>query len=103
MTIEIPKDLETGQPIYSEEEIDEILSYLAKDSKSSYPVIGYPQTIMRAHEAAVRLGFPASLLRDELRDKILENLDKDAKEFVRDAWLLIDFVDKGILGGRDNN
>jgi len=103
VTIEIPKDLETGQPIYSEEEIDEILSYLAKDSKSSYPVIGYPQTIMRAHEAAVRLGFPASLLRDELRDKILENLDKDAKEFVRDAWLLIDFVDKGVLGGRDNN
>ena len=66
-------------------------------------MIGYPQTIMRAHEAAVRLGFPASLLRDELRDKILENLDKDAKEFVRDAWLLIDFVDKGVLGGRDNN
>jgi hypothetical protein len=103
VTIEIPKDLETGQPIYSDEEIDEILSYLAKDSKSSYPVIGYPQTIMRAHEAAVRLGFPASLLRDELRDKILENLDKDAKEFVRDAWLLVDFVDKGVLGGRDNN
>jgi hypothetical protein len=103
VTIEIPKDLETGQPIYSREEVDEILSYLAKDSRTSYPVVGYPQTIMRAHETAVRLGFPASLLRDEFRDKILESLDKDAKEFVRDGWLLTDFVDKGVLGGGDHS
>jgi len=102
VTIEIPKDLETGRAIYSQEEVHEILSYLAKDSKTCYPVIGYPQTIMRAHETAVRLGFPASLLRDELRDKILENLDKDAKEFVRDGWLITDFVDKGVLGGGDH-
>jgi len=101
VTIEIPKDLETGKAIYSEEEVNEIISYLAKDSKTSYPVIGYPQTIMRAHETAVRLGFPASLLRDELRDKILGSLDKDAREFVRDGWLLIEHVDKGVLGGRD--
>src|SRR5207247_2697104 len=47
VTIEIPKDLETGKAIYSEEEVNEIISYLAKDSKTSYPVIGYPQTIMR--------------------------------------------------------
>lgn len=102
VTIEIPKDLETGRSIYSDEEIYEIISYLAKDSKTSYPVIGYPQTIMRAHETAVRLGFPASLLRDELRDKILDSLDKDAREFVRDGWLLIEHVDKGVLGGRDH-
>lgn len=100
VTIEVPKDLESGEGIYSEEEINDILSHLAKDSKYSYPVIGYPQTIMRAHETAVRLGFPASILRDELRDKIFESLgDKDAKEFIRDAWLLMDTVDKGVLGG----
>jgi hypothetical protein len=102
VTIEIPKDLESGQTIYDEEEVNEILSYLAKDSKYSYPVIGYPQTIMKAHETAVRLGFPASLLRDELREKIFESLDKDAKDFVRDGWLLMDFVDKGVLGGGQN-
>jgi len=79
-----------------------LMSYLAKDSKTSYPVVGYPQTIMRAHETAVRLGFPASLLRDELRDKILDSLDKDAREFVRDSWLLTEHVDKGVLGGRDH-
>lgn len=102
VTIEVPKDLETGKTIYSDEEVNEIISYLAKDSKTSYPVIGYPQTIMRAHETAVRLGFPASLMRDELRDRILESLDRDAREFVRDGWLLIEHVDKGVLGGRDN-
>lgn len=102
VTIEIPRDLEAGKAIYSEEEVNEILSYLAKDSKSSYPVVGYPQTIMRAHETAVRLGFPASLLRDEIRDKIMEYLDRDAKEFIRDAWLLTDFVDKGVLGGGEH-
>ncbi|MDG7001837.1 MAG: DNA double-strand break repair nuclease NurA, partial [Nitrososphaerota archaeon] len=99
VTIEIPKNLEDGKPIYSEEEINDILSYLAKDSKTSYPVIGYPQTIMRAHETAVRLGFPASLLRDELKERILEGLDEESKDFVRDGWLLTDFVDKGVLGG----
>jgi hypothetical protein len=99
VTIEIPRDLENNQAIYSEEEIQEILSYLAKDSKFSYPVLGYPQTIMRAHETAVRLGFPASLIRDEIRDKIMESLDNDSKDFIRDGWLLIDFVDKGNLGG----
>lgn len=99
VTIEVPKDLENNQPIYSEEEILEILSYLAKDSKFSYPVLGYPQTIMRAHEAAVRLGFPASIIRDEIRDKILQEVDEGAREFIRDGWLLIDYVDKGVLGG----
>jgi hypothetical protein len=99
VTIEIPKDLEADKPIYTQEEVIEILSYLAKDSKTSYPIVGYPQTIMRAHETAVRLGFPASLLRDELLVKILENLDPEAKDFVRDGWLLRDSVDKGVLGG----
>ena len=100
VTVEIPKNLESGENIYTDEEVSDIMSHLAKDSKYSYPVIGYPQTIMRAHETAVRLGFPASILRDEFRDRIFESLDdKDAKEFVRDAWLLMDTVDKGVLGG----
>jgi hypothetical protein len=99
VTMEFPKDWEKNEDIYSEEDIKEIISYLAKDSKHSYPAIGYPQTIMRAHEAAVRLGFSASIIKDEIRDKIMEGLDDKAKSFVRDAWLIIDYVDKGVLGG----
>jgi len=56
--------------VLSKDEINEIISYLARDSKSSYPVIGYPQTIMRAHEVAVQFGFPASVVRDEIKDKL---------------------------------
>lgn len=99
ITIEIPKNLETGEEIYTEDEVNEIISYLAKDSKYSYPVIGYPQTIMRAHEAAVQTGIPVSIIREEIKDKIIKSLDKDAQEFIRDGWLLRDFVDKGVLGG----
>lgn len=99
VTIEIPKDLETGESIYSENEIEEMISYLAKDARFSYPVIGYPQTIMRAHEVAVQMGFPASVIRDEIKDKIIANLDKEVGDFIRDGWLLTDFVDKGVLGG----
>lgn len=99
ITIEVPKDLESGEHIYSDEEISEVISYLAKDSKYSYPIVGYPQTIMRAHETAVNLGFGASIIRDELRDKIVASIDDDAKGHIRDAWLLTDLVDKGNLGG----
>ncbi|NJD75867.1 MAG: hypothetical protein FIB08_02040 [Candidatus Methanoperedens sp.] len=99
VTLEIPKDFNSGEPIYSEGEIEDIISYLAKDSRHSYPVLGYPQTIMRAHEVAVRLGFPSSIIKDEIKDKILSGLERDASDFIRDGWLLIDFVDKGVLGG----
>jgi len=100
VTIEVPKNLETGEIIYSESEIDEIISYLAKDSRFSYPVIGYPQTIMRAHEFAVQIGFPASIIKDEIKDKIINDLNnRDIEEFLRDGWLITDSINKGVLGG----
>jgi hypothetical protein len=99
VTIEVPKDLETGIDIYSESEIIEMISYLAKDSKYSYPVLGYPQTIMRAHETAVQLGFPASVIKDEIKDKIIASMGEEVGEFIRDAWLITDYVNKGVLGG----
>ena len=35
----------------------------------------------------------------EIKDKFIKNLDKDVGEFIRDGLLLMDFVDKGVLGG----
>jgi hypothetical protein len=92
VTVEIPED-------YPKEEVNEIISYLAKDSKYSYPVLGYPQTIMRAHEAAVRIGLPASIVKDKILERIKELSDPAVRTFVRDGWLFRDFVDKGVLGG----
>jgi len=92
VTVEIPEN-------YSHGEITEIMSYLAKDSKYSYPVLGYPQTIMRAHEAAVRIGLPASIIKEKIIERIRELSDPEVKTFLRDGWLFRDFIDKGVLGG----
>lgn len=92
VTVEIPEN-------YSKEEVTEIISYLAKDSRYSYPVLGYPQTIMRAHEAAVRIGLPASIVKDRILERVKELSDPTVRAFLRDGWLFKDFVDKGVLGG----
>lgn len=99
-TLEIPKDLKNNRDIYTEEEINEIISYLAKDSSFSYPNIGYPQTLMKAHEVAAEVGFPLSITRDEIKDRILEILDDEkAKEYIKSSEFIIDSVNKGVLGG----
>lgn len=99
VTVEIPRDLENNTEIYSERDVTEIMAHLAKDSAYSYPVIGYPQTIMRAHEAAARVGFPASVIRDKILEKFRNKLDDDGRDFMRDASVITEFVNKGVLGG----
>lgn len=99
VTIEIPRDLENKSEIYSKREITEIMAHLAKDSAYSYPVLGYPQTIMRAHEAAARVGFPASVVRDKIMDRLKNMLDDDGRDYMRDASVITEFVNKGVLGG----
>jgi len=99
VTVEIPRDLENDSEVYSDKETVEIFAHLAKDSAYSYPVLGYPQTIMRAHEAAARVGFPASVMRDKIMDRLKDMMDDDGKDFMRDAAILTEFVNKGVLGG----
>lgn len=99
VTLEIPYNLKTDEEIYSPREVIEIIAHLSKDSMYSYPVIGYPQTIMRAHEAAARIGFPSSVIRDKVLDQLKEKMDEDGKNFMRDAEMINEFVSKGVLGG----
>ena len=100
VTVEVPKDLKNNIPIYTDEEINEIMGHLAKDSINSYPVIGYPQTMMKAHEFAVSLGLPASILRDRIMEMLVNNTDVELSKYVREAIFLGESVDKGSLGGR---
>lgn len=100
VTVEIPRDLKNDAPIYTNGEINEIMGYLAKDSASSYPVIGYPQTIMRAHEFAASLGLPASILRDGIMRQLVGSTDAGLARYVQDAIFLGESVQKGSLGGR---
>ncbi|MHA1250778.1 MAG: DNA double-strand break repair nuclease NurA, partial [Candidatus Helarchaeota archaeon] len=100
LTIEIPYDYTANEPVYSQREVNEIIGHLIKDSMVSYPVIGYPQTIMRAHEKAVRYGFTASIWKDKIIEEIFNKLeDKNLSRLIKDYNFLREYVDKGILGG----
>lgn len=99
VTVEIPFDLEHDKPLYNKQEINEIFGHLIKDSMYSYPNLGYPQTIMRAHEKAVQIGFTASIIKDKIMDKLMDDADKPLSDYIRDLMLLKEIIDKGVLGG----
>lgn len=99
VTIEIPYNLSDDKSIYSSGEINEIFGHLVKDSMYSYPNLGYSQTIMRAHEKAVKIGFTASIIRDKIMDRCLERLDPELRNTIREYNLLKETVNKGTLGG----
>lgn len=98
VTIEIPSMID--KDIYSKDDVMNIISYLAKDSRTSYPNIGYPQTLMRAHEYAVQQGFPTSITRDRIIEKLRQNSDPVLSDYIRDQAMQADNLDKGWLGGR---
>jgi len=99
VTIEIPRYRESDLDIYSDNEIAQIMGHMAKDSAVSFPILGYPQTIMRAHEYAVNIGFPASVIKDKILENIKSRLDDRGRDYMRDAELLREEVNKGVLGG----
>ncbi len=100
VTIEVPYDFKNNSEIYTKHEVHEIIGHLIKDSTASYPVLGYPQTIMRAHEKAVRTGFTASIWRQKIIDRILNEIgDKNLNRLMKESNYLREYVNKGILGG----
>ncbi|MFQ5910754.1 MAG: DNA double-strand break repair nuclease NurA [Thermoplasmata archaeon] len=50
----------------------EVLEYLAETAKSSFPTIGYPEPLIKAHEGAVLHGIEMSVLEDMLVEELLE-------------------------------
>jgi len=51
----------------------EVLEYLAETAKSSFPTIGYPEPLLKAHEGAVLHGIEMSFLEDLLIEEVLRN------------------------------
>jgi len=100
VTLEIPHDYKNNEKVYSIREINELIGHLIKDSLGSYPILGYPQTIMRAHEKAVRTCFTASVWRDKIIERILEDIgEKKIQKLIIESNFLREYVKKGILGG----
>ncbi len=52
----------------------EILEYLAETAKNSFPTLGYPEPLLRAHEHAVLYGLEMSVLEDLLLEHVLDAL-----------------------------
>ena len=100
VTVEIPRGIGGNIPIYANSDVAEIMGHLASNSARSYPVLGYPQTLMRAHEFAASYGLPASILRDQIMKDLVKNTDPSLAGYVRDAIMLGEAVNKGALGGR---
>ena len=100
VTIEIPYDFENDKEIYTKNEIYNIIGHLIKDSKGSYPILGYPQTIMRAHEKAVRSGITASIWREKIIETLLKKIgNKKIRKLMRDSKIMREYVKKDYLGG----
>ena len=55
----------------------EVLEYLAETARSSFPTIGYPEPLMRAHEGAVLHGLEMAVLEHIVVEEVLEGRPAD--------------------------
>jgi hypothetical protein len=60
----------------SSDKKQEILEYLVYDSLETFPTIGYPAALQRAHENAVLTGFEMTVLGDLMTEALKENTDR---------------------------
>lgn len=57
-----------------------VLEYLSHDALDTFPVIGYPYALQKAHEYAVLTGLEMSILGDMMINHLIRNMPKDASE-----------------------
>ncbi len=78
----------------------EVLEYLAETAKASFPIPGYPQPLVRAHENANLRGLEMSVLGDLLTRSVAEQVkDNEVERVIRHVAL-----GRGlILGGTKGN
>ena len=58
----------------------EILEYLVNDSLDTFPVLGYPSALQRAHDHAVLTGLEMTVLGDLMTDALQEQVDESLRE-----------------------
>ena len=89
--IVLPVDI----PVWLLERRKEVLEYLAETAKSSFPIVGYPHPLIKAHENAVLHGLEISVLSDLMVKRITENkVDEDTERILRHVNL-----GKGLIKG----
>jgi len=60
----------------------EVFEYLAETAKSSFPVLGYPYPLVRAHENANLSGLEMEIVGDLMSRALIDWVDVDDKEKV---------------------
>ncbi len=89
--IVLPVDI----PAWLLERRKEVLEYLVETAKSSFPVVGYPHPLIKAHENAVLHGLEISVLSDLMVKRITDNkVDEDIERILRHVNL-----GKGLIKG----
>lgn len=57
-----------------------ILEYLSHDALDTFPAIGYPHALQKAHEHAVMTGLEMTVLGDMMIDHLIDNMPDDVGE-----------------------
>jgi len=58
----------------------EVLEYLVNDALNTFPVLGYPSALQRAHENAVLTGLEMTVLGDMMTDSLQNHMDGSLRE-----------------------
>ena len=78
----------------------EVLEYLVNDARDTFPVLGYPSALQRAHDHAVLTGLEMTVLGDLMTNSLQGHVDESLRErIVRHVHL-----GRGLIkgGGRKN-
>ena len=58
----------------------EVLEYLVNDALDTFPVLGYPSALQRAHDHAVLTGLEMTVLGDLMTDALQDQVDESLRE-----------------------
>lgn len=58
----------------------EVLEYLVNDARDTFPVLGYPSALQRAHDHAVLTGLEMTVLGDLMTDALQDHVDDSLRE-----------------------
>ena len=58
----------------------EVLEYLVNDALDTFPVLGYPGALQRAHDHAVLTGLEMTVLGDLMTDALQDHMDNSLRE-----------------------
>ena len=73
----LPVDVPVWLPKYRKQEV---LEYLVNDALETFPVIGYPSALQRAHDHAVLAGLEMTVLGDLMTDALQYHVDGTLRE-----------------------